>query len=664
VNDETKRRPILSQRAWFLFVVFSLVAASWSRAIWVEDTGGYYRCAIALLEGEIYPTDNHYFAYPLLIALSILVFGKTLLAVHFGPFLCAFLAPLLLVKIALRVGLESRYALMAGVLLIVYPFQQFYVNRPLTEALFVFFLLVAVWIFLRVKTNPRSWALFFPALSWLLLIRYDAILFTVLAVLFALWMTIRAGQRPWKWISLGLILAVLMQVPFAMLNRERAKDKLRMNAELNRPDLTADLDRFYEILPQRMEHWDLPTSEKAVPLARERIQAVYDELVSKPRPPLVEVLAHFRPLVERAGPESSSSAWTWLPGDKIKAWLNVGKKNPLAWLGKLVLSLVHTFPPGGVLAAVSAALLLGTGLLFGIRQVFRKPSALLLLLVSYFCLYNLLAVFIIQGSILRHLSRLAPITILLVASGWPHLAKRAKNRFAGVTGILLISCLGVNFSHKLTRRDLVTRPFWEMLAREPSLGAYPDDITLQGVLEYPLVVRLLAPLEHLEGSDNFARLNDFSLDQDRLFPTNTLPRNSWFPEQPGHLGLRGSMAPVEWIQAYDFDRPVKYWELSTWAFCRYPALGDRIYIDISKDGGQTWEENRLPGVKQRLFEWKHRVEGEGKKQLQVRVRFHNYGKCLVHINNQWYRVLSREPDFCGSSRAHLHRYFLVTGQYQ
>ncbi|MFP6907082.1 MAG: glycosyltransferase family 39 protein, partial [Verrucomicrobiota bacterium] len=555
MDDLTKRRPILSRRAWILFIVFSLVAASWSRAIWVEDTGGYYRCAVALLEGDIYPTDNNYFAYPLLIALSILVFGKTLLAVHFAPFLCAFSAPVLLVKIALRLGLGGRYAFMAGVLLIVYPVQQFYVNRPLTEALFVFFLLVVVWIFVRVKTNPRSWALFLPALSWLLLIRYDAILFSVLAVFFALWMTIRAGQRPWKWISLGLILAVLMQVPFAMLNRERANDKIRMNAELNRPDLTAELDRFFEILPQRMEHWKLPTSEKAIPLARERIQAVYDEVVSRPRPPLVDVLGYFRPLVETPGRESSSPAWAWLPGEKIKAWLNVGKKNPGAWLGQLALSLVHTFPPGGVLAVVSSALLLGTGLLFGIRHVFRQPSTLFLLLVAYFCLYSLFAVFIIQGSILRHLSRLAPITILLVASGWPHLTERAKNHFAGVMGILLISCLGVNISHRLTRRDLVTRPLWEMLAREPSLGVYPDDMTFQDVLEYPLVERLRAQSEDLEGPDNFARLNDFSTDQDLLFPENTLPRNIWFPEQPGRLGLRGSMAPVEWVQVFDVDRP-------------------------------------------------------------------------------------------------------------
>ena len=247
MDDVTKWRSFLSRRAWLLLLLFSLVMASCSRAIWVEDTGGYYRCASALLKGEIYPTDNHYFAYPLLIALSMQVFGESLLAMHMAPFLCALFAPLLLVKIALRVGAEGRHAFMAGVLLIVYPFQQFYVNRPLTEALFVFFLLVALWIFIRMKTNVRWWAVFLPALSWLLLIRYDAILFTVLAVFFALWMTIRAGKRPWKWIGLGLILAVLMQIPFAMLNRERIRDKIRTNEELNRPDLTAELERFVEI---------------------------------------------------------------------------------------------------------------------------------------------------------------------------------------------------------------------------------------------------------------------------------------------------------------------------------------------------------------------------------------------------------------------------------
>ena len=670
ISYRDKRRLAL----WALLAL-SILCASLNRLILASDTQGYLACAESLASGSIYPTDKNYFGYPLLICIASFFFGNTLLAVHIFPFIGAVFAPLIVFLIAERIFPKMRYVCFCSMLAISFPMQYFAANKPVTEAIVVFFFSFTVYLFQRLR--DRSWYVLPLMLftSWVVLIRYDAILWAVILVSASLLIFVCERLPGKKWFVAGLIGALLIQMPFVLLNRER------LNAEAQRQknvhpsaELSSGMDAFKRDLVKNVLEWEHmgAVTNHHIPLSL--LMPLYDKHVPyAERPTLVDALQRSFPCGKGVQKLRSLRGTHLLPGEKILRWANISSsrqsltenlKRTVKWSQSLTRTFFEVFPRWSFVPV----LLTCTGLvvLAGIGWVtcLRRRDFTLMVLLIYFTVYTLIALFYIRGSIFRHMARVMPITVILVTAGLCRSLSTVRSACLRsyleniLMIVILVGCVLFNVAHRSTRPELLMASMWRIVTNEVPLdrdapGQKTGDTLIKADLAYEELYgsRRLFDREDrrlLEEADQ-VYIDDFMSEKIGIQDISSTPlRNPsvWNPKAPGRVGIRAGVRPVEVVLPLKYVQPIKEVTISLWAFTRFPQLGDRIQVSLSADRGTTWRSFEVLSSHRRPVKIVRTVrEGfRGAREVWVKIRFQT-GPHTFFMRDARYTFFSVDPHY-------------------
>lgn len=611
-----------------LMVPLALLVCSFSGAILDRrlinhDSFGYLRCADALFFHGIYPTDNNYFAFPLLINLAFRMVGHTLTALHLFPFLAAVFSPLLLYGIAKKLCRYRLSAFLCGLVFVVLPAMRLYMNRATTESLFVFSALVFFLLVLAMEQRPWLVVFALPCASWLFLVRYDSL---ILIGIWTLTAAVRWGlssgkdnRPPFLAVILGLFLALIIQIPFGVLNYER---------NLSGPSISTRL----------------PVKAKKTSPA-------------KIQPPF--------------------QLQRFLPAKKLKAWASISaSRNPVSFknisgTGRMISKFWNKFRciPGSLPLYLTVGLLFGFFVLTGIWRAFRGPprrgtAAAALIMTLYVILYSMLALFYVKGSFLRHFSRISPFVCLLGTLGAETLWNGSRGLRFGfrhlVPAAVLIIFAGF-FSFDLWERKNHSdyRGSFLQILRKPLILPVMIETNHPRAKRFIPQVPLVSKAErfsienryNVEQIASFYGLRELLDDEDRrirawadyfYLDDFTDPKylencvfqgpadvDLWREEIPGFLGVLAGMPPTWMILRFQFDREISEVVISDYHITYHPKPRfDRLRFSTSSDGGESWQTWYTKSAPKNIEKFIQRFpeEFKGKKEIFLWYNFRSYPK--------------------------------------
>jgi len=121
------------------------------------DSFGYVRLAESLLDTQTFPSIFRTPGYPFFIATIYSIFGKFPQTVLLFQYFFDSLTALFVVFIFMKISGHARYSYMAGLIYAANPFAIFYSGMMLSETLFGFLLLIAVYFFiLSLKSHKKK----------------------------------------------------------------------------------------------------------------------------------------------------------------------------------------------------------------------------------------------------------------------------------------------------------------------------------------------------------------------------------------------------------------------------------------------------------------------------------------------------------------------------
>ncbi|MDP8217602.1 MAG: glycosyltransferase family 39 protein, partial [Candidatus Theseobacter exili] len=617
-----------------LLLLISIFYASINRRIISGDSVGYYHCGLSLLNGTIFPRDTHYFGYPLLICISLFFFGKTLFALHFFPYILTVFSPILMFFVSKQIFQQTRYSFFCSLLLIFFPFQFFVVNKAMTEPIFIFFFILIIYLMQNIEKHAwYSFAVLFFS-SWLILIRYDSILILGFVLIYLFILAYKKRKPLTKWILLGIILFIFLQVPLAFLNHERnisdkEKHKLLLKNKLIKDEKTLkQIKKFEKNLPREIEDWEKKglITENLINVSL--INKMYDNYVPTPnKPHVIKSLEKIQNKTKKN--RKALRKVTFLPSSKIKGWLNTRSfnrtfmakiKKTVSWIKALLDEMRKLYSISEFILAFIIISFLILFLLRGSWFFLRKGNTLLRILVLFYISYSLLELFYIRGSVIRHMSRIIPLTLIFITQGIYlfmqkiHNPKKLKQIEAFSFALLITGSISISMFHKENRSDICYMSIGKLLQTpiklDDKLETWDENndkyLIQQQIFEnlYGKNALLNKRDKEILSNADFYYLVNFCDETYKKYCLEKKPSQAviWKPEFPGRIGIKNGMLSVELVLAFEFNRNIKDIILSTWYLMRFPLRNnsDDLSIYISDDEGTKWKKLELEKKKERL----------------------------------------------------------------
>lgn len=181
------------------------------RGIYPDDLPRYSRWAEAVFShkglGSDDPDSIASILFHALIALAYKLLGKDLLAAHFFPYVFATITPMVMFLLLRQILKHSLWACLGSIAYMLFPTNFIWTNQPLTEPIFLFWLIVTMWLVELSKTRHAFLVLVGIAAALMSFARlFDGLLYATLA---GLSIIIQHRQRfPVKWM-IGAILGFL-----------------------------------------------------------------------------------------------------------------------------------------------------------------------------------------------------------------------------------------------------------------------------------------------------------------------------------------------------------------------------------------------------------------------------------------------------------------------
>jgi len=120
------------------------------------DSFGYNQLAENLLDSYTFPSIGRTPVYPFFIAVIYSIFGKFPQAVLIPQYFLDSLTALFVVLMFFRISGNTRYSYSAGLIYAINPFAIFYSNMILTETLFTFIFVTAMYFFIIFLQNQQK----------------------------------------------------------------------------------------------------------------------------------------------------------------------------------------------------------------------------------------------------------------------------------------------------------------------------------------------------------------------------------------------------------------------------------------------------------------------------------------------------------------------------
>ena len=199
----------------------SLFFASIDRHIIADDSFAYLEVSEKIYHHSYRAASEitkHPPLYSLLLGPSVLIYGRTLMALHFFPILFFLAIPLCLYFLGRHIFRNNLVAFLCALLYLIFPTNLRHLTTPLTEPICVALILASFLLLEKCRRDLKYLPFFGLVLALLFLTRYETIPLILLEFIYLIVFLIKEKRISRRNVFLIILVIAIFQIPFVVFN--------------------------------------------------------------------------------------------------------------------------------------------------------------------------------------------------------------------------------------------------------------------------------------------------------------------------------------------------------------------------------------------------------------------------------------------------------------